>query len=143
MIDSDNSLKRAIDSVHNTMLQCKRRLTNRSRLRNLTDLSPVVPNATRWSGNKHMLCRFSEIREDLIIVASTESTTLTIDRSDYFPERVDKLAKMLTEIDTVTLKLQKSGASLACCRYVVDILRESVETEKQNPNSNLYGCKLK
>ena len=63
MVKMDKTLENIIDSVHATMLNCKRRLTHRAMLKNLTDLAPLTPNETRWSGMKRMLCRFLDIRD--------------------------------------------------------------------------------
>lgn len=43
----DESLGAAIDSILEIMSNCKRRLTNRAMLRNLTPLAPILPNVTR------------------------------------------------------------------------------------------------
>ncbi len=47
-------------------------------LRNLTHLTPVLHNATRWSSKFHILKRFNEIRDELLQVADTEGATVPI-----------------------------------------------------------------
>eukprot|EP00171_Calliarthron_tuberculosum_P002931 IDg2931t1 len=142
MVQRDASLARTIDSIHETMTNCKRRLKNRAMLRNLTHLAPVTYNETRWSGIKQMLNRFVEIRQDLIAVADMDDATVSIDRGPRFEVRVKKYSKMLTEIDTVTLELQKRGATLSDCRYAVNILREVVEEGRHDQGSVFFGCRL-
>eukprot|EP00171_Calliarthron_tuberculosum_P005080 IDg5080t1 len=139
MIAVDNSLQRTIDSILTTMTNCKRRLTNRAMLRNLTHLNPITPNATRWSGMSHMLNRFIRIRDELLTVADLDGATVTIDRSNTFHARAQKSAKMLAEIDVVTKELQKNGATLAECRYAVDLLIESVHESQNDAASVLPG----
>lgn len=50
MVKSDQRLKKCIESLHDTMMDCRSRLKNRAMLRNLTSLAPIVENGTRWSG---------------------------------------------------------------------------------------------
>eukprot|EP00171_Calliarthron_tuberculosum_P003890 IDg3890t1 len=142
MVRADASLENTIKSVQETMTTCKRRLTNRAILRNLTDLAPVSPNQTRWSGLKTMLCRFVEIHDDIIRAADMDGATISINRSIPFTHRAEKFAKMLTEIDTVTQELQKRHLSLSECRYAVDILRESVQEGRNDYTSAFFGCRL-
>eukprot|EP00171_Calliarthron_tuberculosum_P023569 IDg23569t1 len=142
MVRVDKSLERTVTSVHETMSNCKRRLTNRAMLRNLTDLSPVLPNATRWSGIKIMLNRFIEIRDDIITVANTERASVFVNQSDVFKTRVKRYACMLSEIDTVTKELQKRGINLADCRFAVDVLLEAVQNGRNDSSSAMFGCRL-
>lgn len=43
-------LEKTLDSIHQTMLQCKQRLRNAALLRNIVELRPIIHNKTRWSG---------------------------------------------------------------------------------------------
>ncbi len=82
-------------------------------LRNLTHLTPVLHNATRWSSKFHMLKRFNEIRDELLQVADTEEATVPIDRSTAFKRNAEKFCKMLREINSITLLLQIGNETLA------------------------------
>lgn len=142
MISSHGVLNRTVDSIHQTMANCRRRLRNRAMLRNLTELTPITPNATRWSGICRMMNRFLEIRDDLLLVADQDGATITIDRSAAFEARVKRFATMLSEIDVVTLELQKHGATISDCRLAIDMLIEEVREGRNNQSSSMYGCKL-
>ena len=47
MLRCDQRMSNTLESVQRTMSQCRKRLKNRATLRNLTDLSPTIPNETR------------------------------------------------------------------------------------------------
>ena len=82
MIRCMPDLNRQIETVHKSMSAAKA-LKHSAMLRNLTDLSPVLPNATMWSGKSEMLTRFVPIRDELV-QASDESPSpsqLTAPRS--------------------------------------------------------------
>lgn len=66
MVKRGNVLKSTIDSIHQTISDCKRHLRNRAILRNLTLLSPVLMNETRWSGIYTILKLHNQIHEDLL-----------------------------------------------------------------------------
>lgn len=142
MVKRHHLLRSTIDSVQQTMSDCKRRLRNRAILRNLTRFTPVLMNETRWSGIYTMLKRYNHIRDDLLKVVDTEGATVTMDVSSGFSRQTKRFADMLAEINTVTLELQKYGASLSDCRYAVDTLSEVVTSGRNDEHSLFYGCKL-
>ena len=84
-------------------------------LRNLTPLSPISPNAMRWSGLCRMLKRFLEIRDELLIVADQDAATIMIERRTTFVHKTKKYSAMLAEIDFVTLEMQKRGTKSSDC----------------------------
>lgn len=53
-----------------------------------------------------------------------------------------KYAKMLEEIDQVTVSLQTEGLALADCRNDLEKLIMEVEEQIMVPGAPLYGCKL-
>eukprot|EP00171_Calliarthron_tuberculosum_P012024 IDg12024t1 len=113
MVKDMHDLANTIDKVHETMMNCKRRMTNRAMLRNLTQLAPIIHNETRWSGKYHMLRRFATIREQLLAVADTSGATVTIDRRQVFKRQVEAYVKMLHEIDT---NREESGSHWWGCK---------------------------
>ncbi|KAI0560856.1 Ribonuclease H-like protein [Gracilaria domingensis] len=141
MEDRHSQLEQTIDSVHGTMKDAKK-LRNAALLRNLTDLSPIMHNAIRWSGKLHMLKRFIRIREDLLDVHNSSEGDLVIDASVQLATRGQKCSKMLAEIDIVTKSLQTRGHTLAQCRDDLDILLETVMEQRNIRSSPLYQCKL-
>eukprot|EP00171_Calliarthron_tuberculosum_P003774 IDg3774t1 len=108
MVKNDKDLATTVESIHETMSNCRRRLTNRAMLRNLTELSPLIPNETRCA----------------------------------FETRAKKFSEMLSQIDTVTLELQKRGVLLSHCRYAVDLLLDAVNDGRTDSLSDLHGCHL-
>ncbi len=98
-----SALSSTIDTVHDVMRSCKRKLRNRALLRNLSTLSPVLNNETRWSSTYHMTERFNDIREALIEVADSDDSELVIHRRVSFKNKTAKYAKQLGEINMVTL----------------------------------------
>ena len=61
MIENHGDLSNAITSERVTMHEVKSKLKFSAVLRNLTDLSPVIDNETRWSAKFKVLRRFQEI----------------------------------------------------------------------------------
>jgi len=127
MVENDKSLSNSISSIATTMKNCKTRIKCRAMLRNLTHLSPLLYNKTRWSGKYAILVRFLEIREELIKVADTDGAAVTVNRSENFKKRTEKYANMLREINCATTELQKRNLSFSDCRYIIDTLLEEVE----------------
>lgn len=80
MVSKNALLQRTLDKVRKTMSDSKRRLKNRSKLRNLTDLSPVLANATRWPNKARILQRFVKIYDQLREVFETEGTTAMMEK---------------------------------------------------------------
>ena len=98
MVNSDRILSTTIDSIHSTMLNCKQKLKNRDMLRNLTALSPILHNKTRWTSKYTMLKRFNRIRDHLLILADTEGAVLTINRTIAFKNQSNKYEKMFEDL---------------------------------------------
>lgn len=142
MVSRHTALHRSLEKVHDTMSDCKRRITNRSMLRNLTDLSPVIANATRWSGKYLMLQRFVDLYDTLVEVVEAEGSTVRMDKSAGFLQQVKCFTEMLGEINVVTKELKTRGATLSDCRLAVDMLMDVVKTSRADSGSPFYGCKL-
>ena len=142
MVDNDSTLKDCIDSVHRTMTDCRSKLRNRAMLRNLTTLSPIVENKTRWSGKYMMITRFCRIYDSLRTVAENEQSTVAMNLSSGFKNTASRLSKQLGEIDLVTKYLQKEHISLSDCRLALNTLIDRVDKKKTVPNSSLWDCRL-
>ncbi len=84
-----------LNSVQATMTQCRRRLRNRATLRNLTDLSPVLPCTTRWFGYARTISRYNRLRKELIILTEDENTDLRIDTTLNYTEMLLELKSNL------------------------------------------------
>lgn len=135
--------ERTLDMIRTVMRKCKSSIKTRAMLQRLTDLAPIIPCATRWSGLCTMVKRFIRIRPELEEVAATDGVHLTISSTPLFETRCKKLDLHLGEINTVTKALQRRGVTLEECRYYLDTLTRTIEEQKDNPVAPLFGCTLK
>jgi hypothetical protein len=146
MIKTDatlTGLTKTIEAVAETMKAAKNSIKNRAILRNLTSLSPQLDNKTRWSSKATMLHKFVRIREPLIEASEHENASnFPIDVTVQFQRRVEKFSNMMLEINTVTLALQKRLLKLCGCRAALELLTQNIQTNKVNPQSTFYRCKL-
>lgn len=139
-----SGLTNTIESVAVTMKAAKKSIKNRAILRNLTSLSPQLDNKTRWSSKATMLEKFVRIRDNLIEASEHANAGIfPIDCSNQFLRRVEKLSKMMLEINTVTLVLQKRLLKLSGCRAALELLTQNVVNGKANTQSPFFRCKLK
>lgn len=142
MIKNMRDLDKTITCIHETMRAAKAKLKNTTMLRNLTDLSALLPNATRWSGKCHMVNRFIRIRQELIAVSNQESCDLPINGTNVFSEKANKYGNMLKEIDFVTKTLQKTGFTLRECHVELNDLFHVIGCSSNRPDLPLHGCQL-
>ena len=98
-----------VQKVHMTMKAAKK-LKNKAMLRNRTRFSPLLPNATRWSGKCHMVNRFLRIRTELITVSNEESCVLPIDASPRFSQKAKAYGLMFREINSFTQSISRRAA---------------------------------
>jgi hypothetical protein len=137
-------LTNTIESVAATMKATKNSIKNRAILRNLTSLSPQLDNKTQWSSKATMLEKFVRIRDPLIVASEhVNAGIFPIDGSLQFARRVAKFSKMMLEINTVTLVLQKRLLKLCGCRAALELLTQNIVNGKGNTQSPFYRCKLK
>ena len=135
-------LNQNLESVQNTMRQCKQSLKNAAVLRNLSTLKPIMYNKTRWSGKHDVLKRFIKIREDLIKAADDENTTLEVNSTMGFLNKVKRHQKALARIQIATKEMQTQFHSLSSCRADLDLLLEDINLYKTEVGHDLYQCKL-
>eukprot|EP00171_Calliarthron_tuberculosum_P001364 IDg1364t1 len=108
-------------------------------VKNSVELSRVIDKVHR---KLYMLRRFIRIRDELCEAADCENTELPMDKSIRFENRVLKYRDMLSEIDIITISLQKRGYSLAQCRDDLDDLIAYVEQERSVVGSKMFQCNL-
>ncbi len=65
MIERHYELRNVIESIHRTMKEVKTKSKSAAILRNLTELRPILDNATQWCGKVTMLKRFLDVREEI------------------------------------------------------------------------------
>ncbi|CEG36243.1 Tam3-transposase (Ac family) [Plasmopara halstedii] len=103
-----------IDSVRAIMVSL-RKIKNRAALKELTPLSPVLDNATRWSSKYQMLSRYSEI---LQFVESIVPRKLQLSPGDN--DKIEKLLKKLSQLEILTKFLQSEERNLYEVREAFD-----------------------
>ena len=135
-------LKQILESVQSTMRQCKKSLKNAAVLRNLSTLKPIACDKTRWSGKHDVLKRFIRIREDLIKTADDENTTLEVNSTMGFLNKVKRHQKALARVQIETKEMQTQFHSLSSCRADLDLLLEDINSHKTEVGHDLYQCKL-
>ncbi len=143
MITKDKRLETVIESIHRTIKSCKTSLVNPSLSRNVTSLSPVIHNKTRWSGKYHMLRRYIKIRNSIIEADSCEDSTIEMNKSDCCIRQAEYYEKLLEYFDIATNEIQKRNATLHDCRCVTDSLIEIIDSKTDEPDSVLFNCKFK
>jgi len=143
MVKDSESTEAIVSGIKSTMRECKKSINNTAMLQRLTDLRPIVPAKTRWSGLCHMLKRFLDIRDELQQVSDTQGLKLSMPQNGAELRKTERLSKQLKEIDFVTQKLQERGAPLERCRLLLDTLLSAVATQKDVFEAPLYLCSLK
>ena len=107
MMENNKELLRAVNEIHKTKLEFKMKLRNRSALRNLTSLNPILYNKTSWNGKYLVLRRFLELTERMIQVADASDIDDFLKRSNTFRGTVLKYVEQMKEICDMTSELQK------------------------------------
>lgn len=82
------------------------------------------------------------IREDLITVAYLEPSTNPLDRGLTFKNRAVNFSVQFSQINVVTVALQKQKATLSECRFFMDELIQAVQESRNDRDSTLYQCQL-
>ncbi len=144
MLKSNKSMTMTLNSVPATINQCRRRLRNRDTLRNINDLTPVLPCETIWSEYARMISRYNRLRKELMIVAEDENTDLRINTTPQFYRNDIIIEKKLEEINFVVMESQREHLSLSHCRFSVDTLLEAVSSGKGllgNPSCCSFGVR--
>ena len=142
MVRQTRDLEQTLNSIHDTMGQCKKRLKNAALLRNLVNLVPVLHNKTRWSGKLYMMERFLKIRDELISVAEDENSDLQMNRTVPFRNKVVRYCEYMRQINFSTKYMQTRKLPLAQCRESLNMLIQDVEEGRNDRNSVMYRCPL-
>ena len=142
MVNCHADLRTTLSTMHDTMREVKSKLKSAAVLRNLTELHPVLDNATRSSGKVAMLCRYTKIHDEILEASNHPDSEFTVNSSAVFVAKTKKYYEMLAEIDVVTKSFQERGRTLASCRADLDTIFDAVQDEKNRRGSSLYGCCL-
>ena len=115
---------------------------NAAVLRNLSTLKPIMNNNSRWSGKHDVLKRFIKIREDLIKTADDDNTTLEVNSTVGFLNKVKRHHKALARVHIATKEMQTQFHSLSSFNADLDLLLEDISSNKTEFGHDLYQCKL-
>jgi hypothetical protein len=143
MMTADRNLTALLDAVHTTMSSIKRRNKNAALLRNITDLGPVLPNKTRWSGKYKMVARYCRSYQDITEAANQDIATIEMDQSNASLPKAKSATSMLEELNAVTKALQERHLTLADGRRYLDELQRTITRKKNVSGHPFYQCKFK
>lgn len=128
MVTDTFELSPTISFVHEIMLSAHG-LYNAALLQNLTDLKPIIHNATRWTCKLRMLNGFINIREELISLDSSADGYVAIDTSPRLLPCVVRYRKILGKVYVITRSLQTKCQILASCRDGFNVLIDYVHNQ--------------
>ena len=114
-IDDNPDYSNLIDKITSIMNEL-RNLKTSGRLRKFTDLCPVRPNKTRWSGKYKMCKRYLELEQFIEAMPLDDSLYLSMREKRV----LEKLTKHLKNFHDITKKLQERGILLPEVRNVFD-----------------------
>ena len=126
MFRNNDALRQEIDSVQAKMQECSMKIKNRALRRSITDLSPVLPSETRWSGKFEMVERFNNIYSELLHVSQSKNGNSRIDNCTCFKRNVIRANKQLEQINIVTLVLESEKNTLSNSRLAFDSVFEAI-----------------
>jgi hypothetical protein len=111
-----NQYEQIIDKVHNLMLKLKS-VKNRAKLRELTELSPLTRNTTRWPSTYKMIDRYLSI-EPCIDVSDPDIADRSLSPSELLKAKILKTA--LDDFESINLAPQRSELTMSDVRACFD-----------------------
>ena len=117
-------------------------------LHRLTQLVPKLYNKTRWSEKLYVLERFLQLCDFLVILSHDEECESLNDEflggisNIPFKTKMEKWVKMLWDIDSVKIYLQKNLIKLNTARNLLHNLQADIQVSENNENAILNGCML-
>lgn len=94
MVTKDTVISATLEDVQNTMAQAKYKLKTRETLRNVTALSPIINNESRWAGRYFVLNRYLIIRNKLLETDDTDGVPFHVSISIVAKNCVERLEKI-------------------------------------------------
>jgi hypothetical protein len=97
-------------------------LKNSNRLRQYTDLRPIIRCKTRWSGSYFMLSRFFQIKDYVKEICKDDEllddlySTMKIGEFTI----LESLLQKMTQLNSVMVKLQERNITLSVARKLFD-----------------------
>ena len=132
-----------IDKINTLMKKIKGSVKNSAAFRKLTDLRPVLYNATRWSGKLHVLTRFLHVRDQIIDLSLEEGVDFEMPTSvvgNAFRNAAKEYESQLAYINAVAVKLQERGLKLSDAQELLDCLSDDVVEYSEQEDHPLFGC---
>ncbi|GMF41544.1 unnamed protein product [Phytophthora fragariaefolia] len=108
------------------LMAALRTVNNRAALREHTPLSPLRPNATRWSSTFEMMARYVRIRDE---IKKVEAVFDLIPRAAMH-RKIEALLADLRVFHSVTIKLQAEDLTLADVRALFDSVAQRFPSMK-------------
>ncbi len=78
----------------------------------------------------------------LITVSESSQSDLVIDQRQSFKFLAERIAKILSKINVVTVELRRKGLTLAESKDALDCLLNAVRAGKNNEIPPFYQCQL-
>ena len=91
-----------------TMKQLRNRVANRVILRQTTDLVPVLPVKTRWSGRYMTLKRFNKLKDDVALAHNHRESNFDFNNDPVFHAKCVNLEKRMAFMQVTTKLLQRN-----------------------------------
>lgn len=112
------------------MTACLPLFKNRAISFNLSSLSDVLLNVTRWSSISAILSNFVRLRDTLISVSNNTDSLATKYSTNGFSTLLQLYAQQFQELNVVENKIQKRGITLSDSRFAIDELREGIFSDQ-------------
>ena len=113
--------------VETTMKQLRTRVANRVLLRQTTDLVPVLPNKTRWSGRYNCLKSFNYFKEDVQQAYEDESANFEYNSDELFHVKARRLEKRMAIMNQCTELLHTPKMPYFRCCNLINGMQEQIE----------------
>lgn len=82
-----------------------------AKLKRLTALKAQTNNSTRWSSTFHMIKRYIDLKPFIVQLDDPEIFALRLSGKQH--NRIDKLYSTLSNLNSITLKLQENSTNIS------------------------------
>jgi hypothetical protein len=125
--------------IHKCMVDLKTN-KNRSILCKLTDLVPTIGCQTRWASMGNMVNKYNKMKDAIAQASTEDGSDLTVPpTSPFFTKSLKKTSAILSDINYVSVNMQKSMATLSECEKLQKIVIALSEDNRYNIDSDWYG----
>ena len=125
--------------IHKCMVDLKTN-KNRSILRKLTDLVPTIGCQTRWASMGNMVNKYNKMKDAIAQASTEDEADVTVPpTSPYFTKSLKKTSAILSDINYVSVNMQKCMATLSECEKLQQVVIALSENNRDNIDSDWYG----